>query len=250
VFVAPFGIKGGQTLEQGNSGSTEDDLAGSLQGYPLTLKAHSADVEEKAEEFARKAGLPPERIVDLKLSGYLHDAGKIDPRFQAWLHYGDPLGPDPEDLQQILAKSGRALPPLARKISGLPAEWRHEALSVRLALRAHRFTEANDPELVLWLIGAHHGYGRPLFPHDDPDDSKVRELPALLGLPDELEPGSGPQSFAFDWNGLDWPNIYSRLKSRYGFWELARMEAILRLADHRASEEASVDRSIAAGEEK
>jgi CRISPR-associated endonuclease/helicase Cas3 len=82
---------------------------------------------------------------------------------------------------------------------------------------------ASDAGLVLWLVGAHHGYGRPLFPHQDPTENA---------------PDIGPQSLAFDWNGLDWPSLFARLKDRYGVWELARMEAILRLADHRASEEA------------
>lgn len=47
-----------------------------------------------------------------------------------------------------------------------------------------------------------------------------------------------------DWQGLDWAGLYERLKARYGVWELARMEAILRLADHRASEEAAERYSV------
>jgi CRISPR-associated endonuclease/helicase Cas3 len=153
----------------------------------------------------------------------LDEAHLAEPFRQAWLHFGDPLGFDQDDGKDILAKSGRMLPPLARGKVGLPDRWRHEALSVRLARTHAGLAGANDPDLVLWLVGTHHGYGRPLFPHCDPM---------------EKEPEVGPQSLAFDWNGLDWPSLFSRLKARYGVWELARMEAILRLADHRASEEA------------
>jgi hypothetical protein len=102
----------------------------------------------------------------------------------------------------------------------------HEALSVRLARMHERLRVAHDPDLVLWLIGSHHGHGRPFFPHRDPT---------------EQVPDVGPQSLAFDWNGLDWPSLFARLKARYGVWELARMEAILRLADHRASEERAME---------
>jgi CRISPR-associated endonuclease/helicase Cas3 len=237
VFVAPFGIKGRQEAEGGRPNSTEDDASGSLSGFSLSLEEHSHDVEQKAAAFAKAAGLPAERVADLKLAGFLHDAGKVDRRFQAWLHYGDPLGPDPDEPAAILAKSDRPLPRAARNVSGLPENWRHEALSVRLAPYVERFAEANDPELVLWLIGVHHGHGRPFFSHRDPDDAERRRLPLVLGLPSELPPGPGPQSLAFDWKGFDWSSLFGRLKARYGVWELARMEAILRLADHRASEE-------------
>ncbi|MBK8175995.1 MAG: type I-U CRISPR-associated helicase/endonuclease Cas3 [Rhodospirillales bacterium] len=244
VFVAPFGIDNEQSQtreEEGVTNSTEDDAAGSTPGYTLTLAEHSRDVEKKAGEFARAAGLSEDHVKDLEVAGFLHDAGKADLRFQAWLNYGDPLGPDLDSPEMILAKSARSLPRAARVASGLPERWRHEALSVRLAPLIGRFADADDPELVLWVLGTHHGYGRPLFPHSDPKDAETRAMPDVLGMPAELPPGSGPQSLAFDWNALDWPSLFVRLKQRYGVWELARMEAILRLADHRASEKRAAE---------
>ena len=223
MFVAPFGIKERDRTEDGRPSSTEDDASGSIFGLPLSLQQHTQDVERKAEGFASAVGLPAGRVADLKLAGVLHDQGKCDPRFQAWLHFGDPLGFDPDDEKNILAKSGRPLPPSAHAQSGLSEQWRHEALSVKLARASERLLHGDDPDLVLWLVGSHHGYGRPFFPHQDPI---------------ERTPDVGPQTLAFDWNGLDWPALFARLKARYGAWELARMEAILRLADHRASEDA------------
>ncbi len=229
VLLAPFGVRFPEArqvenhCDDGGPNSTEDDIAGSVFDFPLSLDQHSRDVEGKAQELAKRAGLPAERVADLKLAGFLHDQGKRDPRFQAWLHFGDPLGFDVEDKKDVLAKSGRTLPPAAREKAGLPDRWRHEALSVRLARTHAGMAQAGDPDLVLWLVGSHHGYGRPFFPHRDSH---------------EQAPEVGPQSLAFDWNGLDWPSLFARLKAHYGVWELARMEAILRLADHRASQEA------------
>lgn len=236
VFVAPHGI-----ATSGRNGAappaTEDDLSGSLTGIRVPLLEHTQAVAEMAVSLGSALGLNEQRIRDLEAAGLLHDLGKADLRFQAWLYHGDPLGPDPAEEASVLAKSGRNLPPTARAAAGLPERWRHEALSVRLAPNAPGFANAADPELVLWLIGTHHGRGRVLFPHTDPADAAPRRLPAVAGLPDELPPGAGPQSLSYEWNGTDWPGIHNRVRARYGPWELALLEAILRLADHRVSDD-------------
>ena len=243
VFVAPLGLKDVTAEEdKADGGSTEDDIAGSLPGYAQPLAEHSGEVEAMTTRFALAAGLAEERVADLAVAGYLHDLGKIDPRFQRWLA-SDPLA----DPDRVLAKSGRKLPRDARERAGLPPHWRHEALSVRLARETPRLEEAKDRQLVLWLVGTHHGHGRPLFPHSDPPNGQPPTLPAVLGNPTTLPPGCGPQSLGFELDGLDWPGLFEHLKAKYGLWELARMEAILRLADQRASAAAAKRKGSEAG---
>jgi len=74
----------------------------------------------------------------------------------------------------------------------------------------------------------------------------VRTCPALE-VDWRLQPGFGPQSLAFEFNGRDWAQIFEYLKRRYGIWGLARLEAFVRLADHRASEAAAERFAEAAG---
>jgi CRISPR-associated endonuclease/helicase Cas3 len=83
----------------------------------------------------------------------------------------------------------------------------------------------------LYLIGSHHGHGRPFFLHSDPWDAYARQL---LGV--AIAAGSGPERLDFDWQGRDWAELFVELQSQYGPWGLAFLEAVLRLADHRASE--------------
>ncbi len=246
VFYAPTGLEPDEVepaLEAAPP-ATESDELGSLSREPETLRDHSEAVRRWCSGFAERAGLSPERAHDAALAAYLHDAGKADPRFQRYLLGGDPFGPDPE---HVLAKAGqKRLPKGAWTRAGLPEDWRHEALSVRLAMLHPAFKCAKDPRLVLWLIGTHHGFGRPLFPHADAADGARRsELLAAFGVEATLEIGAGPQSPAFDFGGIDWAQLFEELKADYGIWGLARLEAFVRLADHRASEQGA--RSVGVG---
>jgi CRISPR-associated endonuclease/helicase Cas3 len=270
VIVARFGLTASATLEDDDDGDeassdedadltssgtpmTEDDKIGSLDQRDLDLETHSRDVECQAGAFARACGLSAAMTSDLALAGWLHDAGKADPRFQTLLGTGDPLF---LEASAVLGKSGRRSAPGDWARAGLPDNWRHEALSVRLALANAKLGEAYDPALVVWLVGTHHGWGRPFFPHTDSrDDVGHPGLPTIEGLSQPMPKGPGPQSLGFsldgelfapragpdgqftdDERGLDWVQIFDRLKRRYGVWGLAHLEAIVRLADHRASE--------------
>lgn len=232
MLVAPRGLQLEQAPE-GSSGvpSTEDDFPRTLR-RPVSVDDHTDHVSQRVASFAATLNLPSCIAGDLKLAARLHDAGKADRRFQNYLSGGDPWtclgGP-------AMAKPGMQVPKGAWRRAGLPKGWRHEALSVRMA-RAHpRFEEAHDPGLVLWLIGTHHGFGRPFFNFADPKADEI--LMPCLDV-DQWNPicEPGPQSMAFNFNGMDWSTLYQQLRQRYGIWELAHLEAVLRLADHRASE--------------
>ncbi|MCY4055280.1 MAG: type I-U CRISPR-associated helicase/endonuclease Cas3 [Cyanobacteria bacterium MAG CAR4_bin_6] len=234
ILVAERGVIGADD-SGGSIPSTEDDCASIKSTKPVYLNCHGCKVARFAKDFTQTLCLQ-DVADDLELAAYLHDAGKADPRFQVMLAGGDPWNrPDGPPL----AKSGRSWsPPQAWERAGLPKGWRHEALSVRMARLHPELAKAHDPALVLWLIGTHHGYGRPFFNFLDDDPSPEKPLPCLEMREWPLAPDeAGPQSLAFDFDGRDWPSLFGHLKRRYGIWGLAHLEAILRLADHRASEE-------------
>ena len=231
VFMAAQGLKeeSGSDLA---APATEDEAQSQTSSEPISLDDHGHHVAKLARRFTETLGLSPTLVDDLSLAALLHDVGKADARFQIMLSGGDqwnrPDGP-------AMAKSGRPLPRNAWDRAGLPKGWRHEALSVRMARVHPRFHEANDPALVLWLIGTHHGFGRPFFNFIDSDPPDG--LSTCLGVESwRLTPEPGPQAPAFHFDGADWPIMFEELKKRYGIWKLAWLETILRLADHRASE--------------
>ena len=240
VLIAPRGVREPGAIDRaklGGAPATEDDRLSRTAGKPVSIDTHTDNVVANVNRFVRVLGDAVAPVAnDLQLAAFLHDAGKADPRFQDLLSGGDlwnrPDGP-------ALAKSGRHSQEDAGERAGLPKGWRHEALSVRMAQAHPRFAEADDPALVLWLIGTHHGLGRPFFDFADPHErgSGHNDVSACLGVERwRLVPGPGPQSMAFDFDGTDWAAIYEQLKQRYGVWGLAHLEAALRLADHRASE--------------
>jgi CRISPR-associated endonuclease/helicase Cas3 len=171
VIVAPFGLPEARGADDSAEPITEDGDAGSFRREALPLDLHLRQVADKARAFGEKIGLPRRVAKTIAFAAAWHDTGKADPRFQKYLAGGAAPSPD-----VLLAKSGAPMPrgganQRVRAASGLPPAWRHEVLSVRLAMRLLERgdgPEDIDAELALFLIGAHHGQGRPFFRHSDP----------------------------------------------------------------------------------
>jgi len=217
--------------------SDEDDASSSGTTYVL-LGNHLKAVGALARTFATGCGLP-DNLVDAECAaGKFHDPGKADPRFQALLRGGNPWA-----RGELLAKSeempqGRLAHERARKAAGYPEGYRHELLSVRLA-ESNANALPLDPqlrELALHLIASHHGHCRPFAPVVF-DENPIDVALDINGL--QLSANSDTRLERLD-SGVS--ERFWRLTRRYGWWGLAWLEAILRLADHRQSEHEEKER--------
>jgi CRISPR-associated endonuclease/helicase Cas3 len=167
-----------------------------------------------------------------------------------YLHGGDETkwAADPTPL----AKSGRlygqnrAADRAARRKARWPKGARHEALSVRLVEQTASAQEGiNDSELLKYILGSHHGRGRPVWPVELNDDLP-KDTDPMSDTPSEVTCRLG--DFSLKTGGLfrpesvltrldaGWTDLFWRLIRRYGYWGLAFLETLLILADHQQSQ--------------
>ncbi len=228
----------------------ESEHAASLTGTKTILRKHLEGVGARVADYGRRLGLAEELVSDLRLAGELHDLGKVDRRFQAQLHGHDPVRIAASD--EPLAKSL----PGARTSRGAWPPVRHEFSSVALVCsNASVLANAHDPDLVLHLVGTHHGFGRPL-PQIRNDDQPQQLGVAgwfgddgfrLCGADRQEAPIVGDATRGVSMRvasdladtplALEMADRFWRLQERYGHHGLAWLEAILRLADHQQSAE-------------
>lgn len=241
-------LQEGDTVEDGVELTTDDDDSFHA-GHPIALSEHSVNVERFALDYATAVGLPLPLVEDIALAGWLHDVGKADRRFQILLRGGDEINFFKDETPW--AKSGmlpgaKAAHRLAQKKSKYPKGARHEAQSLAM-LEKHLNVvkpKAHDIDLVLHLVVSHHGYCRPFSPVVSDDNFVEVELPMHIsktfGALDFKPISSKHELYRLDSPLAD---RFWRLVERYGWQDLCWFEAILRLADHRASE---VEQSLGA----
>jgi len=220
------------TSRSRGSSADSEPATSSFLGSEVTLSRHLADVERWTRRLAIGCDLPAGIVSDLALAAGLHDLGKVDSRFQTMLRDGD-VALDGQPLAKSLLQSTDPWQRRrAQRAAGYPNGTRHELATLALVqhddvLRAR----AADWDLVLHLIASHHGYARPFVPvADEPAPQELRVT--WDGM--ELTALSDHGLFRLD-SGV--PQRFWRCVRRYGWYGLAWLEAILRLADHRASEQ-------------
>ena len=215
----------------------DDDLSRTMRDEPISLSDHTQHVRKEALRTVKALPLDELEQAYHRAADW-HDLGKADERFQAMLRRSDRtetwllVGMDTAHL----AKSD-GLPQTreqrrqARDRAGLPDGFRHEMLSVQIVEHCTELREKAGPHLgfILHLIASHHGYARPFAPvvidHEYPDVTV--EGMRLTGderkacPPHRIDSGIAER--------------FWELTRCYGWWGLAYLEAVLRLADQQAS---------------
>lgn len=229
-------------MENGVELTTDDDDSFHA-GRSVTLSEHSADVEDFARDYATAAGLSKPLAEDIALAGWLHDIGKADRRFQVLLRAGNEINFFKDETpwaKSAMLPGAKSAHRLAQRKSKYPKGARHEVQSVAMLEKQMDVVKAkaHDIDLVLHLVASHHGYCRPFAPVVT-EDSSVE-----VALPNHTSKRFGSICFGSTSSNhllhrLDAPlaDRFWRLVEKYGWQELCWLEAILRLADHRASEE-------------
>lgn len=239
-----------ETLEDGIELTTDGDDSFHA-GRAVSLSEHSVDVETFAREYAMRCGLGAWLVEHIALAAWLHDIGKADRRFQLLLRGGSEIELFKDErpwAKSAMPAGAREAHRVAQQKSGYPRGARHEVQSLAMLegrlpeLKAHmKKADAErepDIDLVLHLVASHHGYCRPFPP------VVIDEAPVDVSLNGHASKVFGAINFSattsrHELHRLDAPiaDRFWRLVAKYGWQELCWLEAILRLADHRASEE-------------
>ncbi len=239
-----------ETLEDGVELTTDGDDSFHA-AVVVSLAEHSADVEAFARAYALGCGVDAWLAEHIALAAWLHDIGKIDRRFQLMLRGGSEIEYFKDETpwaKSAMSPGAHKAHRLAQKRSGYPRGARHEVQSLAMLegqkgalterLRKRDAAREPDIDLVLHLVSSHHGYCRPFAPaviDDEPIDVSLHgHASRVFGTVDfPVSPSR------HELHQLDSPlgDRFWKLIARYGWQELCWLEAILRLADHRASEE-------------
>ena len=212
----------------------------SQTGTFVDLQTHLDDTVAEVEALAERLPDIDAPWTDLGEAARWHDAGKAHPAFQDMLTGGRPEGAPPVPSGGPWAKSDRR----GRARCSRP-HFRHELVS-SLAWLAH-----GGDDLTAYLIAAHHGKVRLHLRARPTERLQDNGAPVALGVHDgEMFPGAAlggevlvPETsmdlrisaLGGGEHGTSWHHRMTALVRAHGPFRLAMWEALLRVADWRAS---------------
>lgn len=217
----------------------EDMLSKTEIAAPLPLDTHLNDVLAATRQTAALLPISAWQPA-LTSAAAIHDWGKTDERFQAMLLNGTRALACAQP--RLLAKSEKlpetaAAYKAARDRAELPQGFRHELLSVQMAETAatagHLPSDALQRALSLHLIASHHGHARPFapwVPDDSPPPVELVHATTRIQLSTEERLANPPHRID---SGI--AERFWLLTRHLGWWGLAYLETVLRLADQQAS---------------
>jgi len=222
-------------LVGGTQAAEELDRGAPADPTPPTISDHDLAVRRQVEEYVRCLDLAPGVKDSLLFAALTHDLGKADPRFQDFLHGGrGALGAVPIAKSVFGTRDPKASR-VARKVAGLPGDFRHEVESVAIVADAARHDDLVaadlDLDLVLACIGGHHGRGLPVPPAAAGDGKAPRPFRAAVGGAFGTASGDGLDG----WDHGEWLERYWRVIDRYGAWGFSYLLGVLILADRLVS---------------
>ena len=117
-----------------------------------------------------------------------------------------------------------------RARANIPKRFRHEYLSCAILSQSQLAANHAERDLLLHLAASHHGHCRPFAkPTADPEAEAFTAI--VEGEKIEYPGSSAPLAHLSE--GV--PQRYASLTRRFGWWGLAYLETLLRLADQQAS---------------
>ena len=235
--------------------NTQSDTGGDAEGYdedprselgvPVSLSAHLGHVAGEAEALCDALEVDTETRTAVVRAARWHDLGKAHDVFQNTMR----RGLDPHEFPaHLLAKTA------GKNLRHERRYFRHELASA-LAFLAHE-KWSRQADLIAYLVAAHHGKVRMnlrALPRERPPSEEDRtgarfargvwegdELPSFdLGGGERWEGGGLALSvMELGWDEVtreSWTERTRDLLDRFGPFRLAWMEALVRVADWRAS---------------
>jgi CRISPR-associated endonuclease/helicase Cas3 len=211
----------------------EAETMSSGEDRPVLLAGHTRRVAWQTGQFALSLGLDREVVRSLILAALAHDLGKGDRRMQLFFYRNSELAfaraggvPLAKPIFREKPIFRDEPPPLSQE-ARYPKGQRHEMLSLKFLelLGIDSRWKKIDPYLVRVLVGTHHGYGR-VWPRVCRDAYPISVVQPLTDKPIETTSDT-------DYHRLEsrWMDRWNTVNQRYGYWQTAQLEAILRLSD-------------------